>query len=423
MKAEKLRVGWEISNLATVYDDPAWKAGIFRVTCSALKAARERKDLESVLVVTDDLVSYGLAQRFVRSTPELRGFPVETPWRFAFLARFFVWLMYDVFPHRIWRGRVFKRLNYLAIPRRPKPQYDVLYSFYESLTNAHRVEARARFLLIHDILPVIRPQFFGREKPAEWFLKLMQSVDPKRDWVVTNSLCTKRDYCEYTGLDSRRAFVTLLAAEPYFRPVDEVSQNTMRKKLQLPAGRYLLSLCTLEPRKNLVHVIRCFLKMITENGDAFSDVNLVLAGAKGWNYDAIFSEVEGAQAMQARILFTGRVSDDDIAALYSSAAGFIYLSLYEGFGLPPLEAMQCGTPVITSNTSSLPEVVGEAALTIDPTDEAALIQAMHSILNDREQNSRLRRQGIERAREFSWKRFMDETVAAFRQALADPRAD
>lgn len=414
---KKLRVGFEISNLATVYDDPAWKGGIFRVTCSALRAAARRDDIEPVLVINDDLVSYGIAKRFLRSDPDLRDLPVETPWHFGGLACFLVWLMYDFFPHRIWRGRVFKRLAYLAVRKKPELKYDVLYSFYGSLDNSKRTDARARFLLVHDILPVSKPHFFGRKEPAAWFLNIMKSVDPKRDWIACNSLCTKRDYCDYMHFDPARAFVTPLAADDYFRPVDRAAQLKMRAQLNLPEGRYFLSLCTLEPRKNLVHVIRTFLKMISEEADRFPDVNLVLAGAKGWAYEPIFKEVEAYDALKSRIIFMGRVSDDDIAALYSGACGFLYLSLYEGFGLPPLEAMQCGTPVITSNTSALPEVVGDAGLTIDPLDEAALRQSMISLLTDSNLSADLSRRGIERARQFSWNRFMDDTVAAFRKAL------
>jgi glycosyltransferase involved in cell wall biosynthesis len=385
-----------------------------------LRAAAKRSDLEPVLVINEGLVSYGIARRFLRSTPDLRHFPLETPWHFGWLAFFLVWLMYDVFPHRIWRGRVFKRLNYLKLRKKPELKYDVLYSFYDSLENSKRTDARARFLLVHDILPVLRPHYFGRKEPAAWFLNIMKSVDPQKDWIACNSLCTKRDYCDYLGFDPARAFVTPLAAEDYFRPVDEAAQAAMRARLRLPAGRYLLSLCTLEPRKNLVHVIRCFLQTVAENRGQLADVNLLLAGAKGWQYDAIFKEVEASPDLKSRIVFLGRVSDEDIAALYSAASGFLYLSLYEGFGLPPLEAMQCGTPVVASNTSSLPEVVGDAGLMIDPTDEAALRQAILSLLTDSNLRNELSRRGIERARQFSWNRFMDETMTAFRQALAAP---
>ena len=296
----------------------------------------------------------------------------------------------------------------------------MLYSFYESLTNAHRVEARARFLLIHDILPVIKPHFFGSDKPAQWFLKLMRSVDPQKDWIACNSLCTKRDYCEYTGSRSPSGFCDPARGGALFSSCRFLSsgRNACAARSSHP-GDFSSASARWSRRKNLVHVIRCFLRLIANSGPKFADVNLVLAGAKGWNYDAIFSEVEGAREWQSRIFFTGRVSDDDIAALYSAATGFIYLSLYEGFGLPPLEAMQCGTPVITSNTSSLPEVVGDAALAIDPTDEAALDAAMRTVLDDSTLSAGLRRKGLARAAQFSWDRFMDETVAAFRVALAE----
>jgi glycosyltransferase involved in cell wall biosynthesis len=235
--------------------------------------------------------------------------------------------------------------------------------------------------------------------------------------VLCSSESARRDYCDFTGLPTERVFVTPWAAGAEFHPeADPERMAKARAKYGLPGGTFLLSLCTLEPRKNLPHLIRAFAGMLA--AEPRRDVHLVLAGAKGWEFDDIFRSIEGAGAARDRIHTPGRIEDADLAAVYSAAAGFVYPSLYEGFGLPPLEAMQCGTPVISSNTSAMPEVVGEAGLLVDPTDFGALVEAMRALLDSPELRADLRERGLQRARHFSWERTMQLTLAAYQTALA-----
>ena len=177
-----------------------------------------------------------------------------------------------------------------------------------------------------------------------------------------------------------------------------------------PEGSYVLSLCTLEPRKNIEQVLRCFVRLVREN--PLPELSLVLAGTKGWDFERIFDEIKGAAEIRGRIIVTGYVDDDDLPALYGGATMFVYPSFYEGFGLPPLEAMQCGVPVISSNTSSLPEVVGDAGLMVDPADEAGLCQAMYRLCHEQSLREQLSARAVARARLFSWERCGRETVAA-----------
>ncbi|MFZ0751992.1 MAG: glycosyltransferase family 1 protein, partial [Pyrinomonadaceae bacterium] len=182
---------------------------------------------------------------------------------------------------------------------------------------------------------------------------------------------------------------------------------------------YFLSLAAPQPRKNLAHLIRCFFRLLEEQPGL--DVKLVLAGSKsqGWMYDEVFEAAAAAPKYRDRVAFTGFVADEDLAALYSGALGFIFPSLYEGFGLPPLEAMACGTPVISSDATALPEVVGGAGLMVKPTDEDALCEAMLNLLNDSRLRQELRRKGLERASEFSWQRCAAETVNVYRTAVSE----
>jgi glycosyltransferase involved in cell wall biosynthesis len=150
------------------------------------------------------------------------------------------------------------------------------------------------------------------------------------------------------------------------------------------------------------------------------ELRLVLVGAKGWDYDRIFEVIESFDIPRSYIILTGYVADEDLAALYSGALAFIYLSLYEGFGLPPLEAMQCGVPVITSNTSSLPEVVGDAGIMVDPRDENAICQSIFDVYRDQSLRDQMSRRSIERAQLFSWDRTVHETIAAYKLAIGNP---
>lgn len=169
--------------------------------------------------------------------------------------------------------------------------------------------------------------------------------------------------------------------------------------------------------KNIDHVIRCFVRLVTE--EQISDLSLVLAGMKGWDYDRIFAAIEGAPQVKDRIIVTGRIDDEDLAALYSGALAFAYLSHYEGFGLPLLEAMQCGVPVITSNTSSLPEVAGNAGIMLDPTDADGLTHALLVLFQNEDIRNLMVQKSLARAQHFSWKRCAEDTIVAYKQALAE----
>ena len=191
----------------------------------------------------------------------------------------------------------------------------------------------------------------------------------------------------------------------------------VRKKFGIPNGPYILSLSTLEPRKNIAQTIRCFVRLLEQ--EKIDDLSLVLVGSKGWDYDSIFEEIAASPKIRDRIIVTGYAADEDLAPLYSGATMFVYPSFYEGFGLPPLEAMQCGVPVITSNTSSLPEVVGEAGIMVDPHDADELSQAMLKIYNSTDARQRMSLESLEQAQKFSWKRCAEQTIDTYKAAVAE----
>lgn len=181
----------------------------------------------------------------------------------------------------------------------------------------------------------------------------------------------------------------------------------MRRTYRIPEGDYLLSLSTLEPRKNLARLLAAWAQL-KEDRNVAENFSLVLAGEAGEH--RIFRGT-GLATIPPGVHFTGRVDDEALPALYSGATAFAYPSIYEGFGLPPLEAMACGTPVLCGNRASLPEVIGDAGLLVDPYDVEAMTEGLRSLLLDDALRDRFRHEGFERASAYSWETCASKTLA------------
>jgi glycosyltransferase involved in cell wall biosynthesis len=176
---------------------------------------------------------------------------------------------------------------------------------------------------------------------------------------------------------------------------------------------FLLAVGSLQPRKNLVRLIRAYARLRSEREDFRSQ--LVIVGRKLWLAGEIFDEVK-RQRWADDVILTGYVADEDLPALYRAARAFVYPSLFEGFGLPPLEAMACGTPVVTSDVSSMPEITGDAALLIDPKDEVALANALIEVVNNDRLRAALREKGIAQAKKFTWRDAAEKTLRLYQEA-------
>jgi glycosyltransferase involved in cell wall biosynthesis len=297
--------------------------------------------------------------------------------------------------------------------------FDVFHSPHIELPARTVTGDLPRVVTVYDIIPAIKDDFVSSYYAAFFKSKLAQ-IDVDHDWVVCISEFTRQEFCAYTGMSPDRCLVAPLAAAQSLRPVtDPAAFTATRTRYGIPEGEYFLSLAAPQPRKNLAHLIRCFYRLIEQQ--QLPDTFLVLAGSKeqGWMYDEIFETAEASSRHRPQLIFTGYVADEDLSALYSGALAFVFPSLYEGFGLPPLEAMQCGTPVIVSNTTSLPEVVGEAGLMVDPRDEEELCQAMLRIGREVGLRSELGRRGVDRAAKFSWEKCAEETVKVYHAAAGD----
>jgi glycosyltransferase involved in cell wall biosynthesis len=293
-------------------------------------------------------------------------------------------------------------------------QSEIYHSFYypipESLANFPQIK---KVVTIHDMIPILFPEFNDN---TELLKATVKSIGTD-NYAICVSENTRKDLLKFAPeLNPENIFVSLLAAstEIFYPCEDSTKLAEVKKKYNLPA-KYFLSLSTLEPRKNIDFLIRTFIKMITEK--KIDDLFLVLVGSKGWQFEKIFEEYDKADHLKEKIIITGRIPDEDLASIYSAANSFYYMSLYEGFGLPPLEAMQCGVPTVTSNRSSLPEVVGTAGITLDPTDENALSETMWTFYSDHNFREIYSEKAIERSKEFSWEKTMNRHLTIYQQIL------
>lgn len=232
--------------------------------------------------------------------------------------------------------------------------------------------------------------------------------------IIAVSESTKRDLVTLVGADERKITCVYEAAGPLFRPAGAASVAAVRQRYDL-TGDYLLFVSTIEPRKNIPFLLQGYARMRETWPQGSEPPRLVLAGRKGWLYESIFAVLDELHLGDA-VLCTGGVAVEDLPALYSGARAFVLPSLYEGFGLPVLEAMSCGAPVITSNTSSLPEVAGAAAILVSPQDLYGLAAAMQRLSLDDHLRATMSARGMAQAARFSWERAARETLAVYRAA-------
>ncbi|MGC8786841.1 MAG: glycosyltransferase family 4 protein [Anaerolineae bacterium] len=232
--------------------------------------------------------------------------------------------------------------------------------------------------------------------------------------VLADSECTKSDVIELLGVEATRVKVIYAGVGQEFHRVEDVERlAAVRTRYRLPA-RFMLGLGTLQPRKNFERLIEAY-TLMRQRIDA--ETKLVIAGSLGWMYEGIFEKAREL-GLQEAVCFPGYIADEDLPALYSMADLFVFPSLYEGFGLPPLEAMACGTPVITSNVSSLPEVVGDAAWMVDPLDVRALADAMQRVLSDAALRRQMIARGLLQARRFTWEQAARQLRDVYEQVAA-----
>jgi glycosyltransferase involved in cell wall biosynthesis len=234
--------------------------------------------------------------------------------------------------------------------------------------------------------------------------------------IIAISASTKRDIVRLLAVPPEKVEVVPCGVDENFQPIeDPQALDHFRRKRHLPE-QMVLFVGTIEPRKNLINLLRGYALLSQRTRVP----HLVIGGPKGWRHQEVFSAAEEL-GLQEHVIFPGYIPQEELPLWYNAAELFIYPSLYEGFGLPPLEAMACGTPVIISNTSSLPEVVGGAGILVNPESAEEISEAMQRLLTDSTLRAEMRRKGVNRSREFSWQKAAQETVRVYEQAMTDSR--
>ncbi len=262
--------------------------------------------------------------------------------------------------------------------------------------------ARRTLVTVHDLSYVRVPECFP--DPLKTYLnRAVPHAVERADLILADAVSTARDLEEVYRIAPEKIRVLYSGVNPRFcADVSEREQARVREKYHLH-GPYLLSVSTIQPRKNYTRLIQAFSNL------SISDHQLVIVGSRGWMFDEIFRTVERLN-LQERVTFPEFVADNDLPALYTMAALFVYPSLYEGFGLPVAEAMACGAPVVCSSASSIPEVAGDAALYFDPRNVDAMTNAMAQALADEPLREDLRTKGFLQVKQFSWEQAAEQLL-------------
>jgi glycosyltransferase involved in cell wall biosynthesis len=266
-------------------------------------------------------------------------------------------------------------------------------------------------ITVHDLAFLLYPHFLTKEA-ARYYGQIDQAVR-RTDHIIAVSESTRQDTIKLLGVPERKITVIHEAANPIYQPMDAGEARRRVAEIYGLDRDYILFVSTIEPRKNLPGLLQAYRRL---KDDYKRTEGLVLAGSRGWLSEEVYDTVNRLQ-LERHVRFLGRVPSEHLLYLYNAARLLVHPSFYEGFGLPPLEAMTCGTPAIVSNVSALPEVVGDAATLVDPHDIDGLTVAMWRALTDEDLRASLIAKGLKRARMFSWGRAARETLDVYRRVV------
>ena len=269
---------------------------------------------------------------------------------------------------------------------------------------------------IHDLSFEHLPHTFKRRSRMQLRLTVRHTAR-KAAHVIASSEYSRRDLIETYQIPPDKVSTTPLAAPTSFAPVRDESEIKRVRSLYGLEGDYILAVGSIQPRKNLIRLFAAYAALRRARPHAKLP-RLVLVGKRAWLYEETLSAIEG-QGIASDVIFTGYVPESDLPALYTDALCFVYPSYFEGFGLPPLEAMQCGAPVIAGDRTSLPEVVGDAGLLVDPFDEDAIARAIARMIDDPGLRAELRHKGLKRARMFNWHETARQTLQIYQRTMEE----
>ena len=419
IKNRTLKVLFDASCLSAYSSKNGYRAGIYNVALNILKQFLNTQNIEVTLYA--DYRSFRFIKKMIKECPEfselelisqtnfinklwghiiyfVKNCPIRIIYLFNILAR-----IYDNYFY-VWCKNLYKKLN----------DYDAYFSPINSQTKEiTENEKLKRFTFLHDIIPLLDK---GNEKKliSEWYYKLFKNFS-EEDFYFTNSEYTRDDFLKYfKQIKPEHILTAHLGADEKFIPQCDVNKiNEIKAKYKIPEdSSYILSLCTLGKRKNIGFLIKAFDEFFKQHKG--EKIYLVLAGGKWKKFEKELNE-NLKDIRTEKIIQAGYIEDNDLPYLYSGARVFVYPSLYEGFGLPVLEAMKCGCPVIVSNLTSLPEVVGNAGILLDINNnpEEQLITELEKFCFDNDYHDEYQNKVLEQAKLFSWQkcaRIITETI-------------
>ena len=343
-----------------------------------------------------DMTSIAVNARFYAHRPTgMQRYALELAQRFA------DWIE-PVRPDRALRGAAGHAWEQLRLPTLVRGR--LLWS----PNNTGPLAVERQVCTIHDLIPLDRPEWFN-QRFAAWYEWLLPRLAQKVRHIITVSEFSKQRIVERLRVEPEKVSVILNGVDERFRPQTEQTIQEVREALGIPKGAYFLYVGSLEPRKNLTRLLEAWAQ-VQPAVDA--EITLVVAGARG---SARVFRKAPLSKVPRRVHRTGYVPEEQLPGLYAGALALLYPSLYEGFGLPPLEAMACGIPVVTSSTTSLPEVTGDAAILVDPESVESIAAGIHRVLSSEALRQELRARGLARAREVTWERTATETIQVLRE--------
>jgi len=305
-----------------------------------------------------------------------------------------------------------KKYNIDNVLKKTNVFFSPVSSIYSDIMKYNNIK---KYSILYDTMPLLYPEYYPNDFYTNDHITENAQINNlnKENYYFCISERTKSDYLKYycNILDEKKMIITYIAAAQNFFPdYDKMKINAVLNKYNVKYknnDKYIFSLCTLEPRKNLIFTVKCFIKFIMKHN--IDNLYFYLGGAHWKSFIYLLKEqINSLNEYQDKIVRLGYVDDDDVNILYSNSLFFTYISQYEGFGMPPLEAMQAGTPVITSNNSSLPEVVGDAAIMIDYNSEEQCIKAFEDLYFNEDLRKYYIHKGLERAKLFSWEKTVDK---------------
>lgn len=412
-KMEKINILYDATVVCNILKKNSSRSGIFFVAYNVLLEFLKRDEFNIYLYADDG----GKLEYLIKNYQEFSSCKI---YKFSFCQNFYRYVSYKKIDSRLKSKTFLIRLLWeilaflLKIFDNIQKEYfvkikdiDIYISPMKAVPKfIEKNKLIKKYTILHDTIPLIND--YRNNVGHKWYYNLINSIN-SCDKYFANSIYTKQDFIEYVPKINPEniTVIPLSTGKDYVKITDINYIEQVKSKYGIPLDKkYIFSLCNLDPRKNLIFSIKNFFKFVEKNN--LDNFIFVLGGACWKDFENILNEnIENLGDKKDKILKIGYVDDEDMSALYSGAEMFLFPSLYEGFGIPVLEAMKCGLPVICSNTTSLPEVIGDCGIKINPYSDSEMLSAMEKMYFDRDFREKCIIKGIERSKLFTWEKCVD----------------